>query len=454
MSSVLSFAPVRQAALLALAAFVLLVSFALMPHKAYASNVTLVTATTSNSTSGAASTTLAKSGDTVSYQIVLSATPWEAPKINILNMGTTSFSGAGTNWTYSTTSSSSWSDGFVQFYFSFGSTTAGFATTTGSQANITSGGNVRFDKTLPTISSVTSDATGSGVLKVGDTILFTLTPGATEYGATVFGPYNGHNLSWSSSDGGVTYTGTYTVTEGDSDQSSAVQVSARITDAAGNQSSATTTGSDVVKTIDANSPSAPTVDVPAGAYTTNQSVSITSTGSTAIHYTLDGTAPTCSVGTLYTGAVNVIQSLTLKAAGCDNAGNIASASFAYTFSNGAAAAHSHGSGGGGGSSHSYAPTPATPTPAAPALANASVHAAFNRNLTVGGTGDDVKALQVWLNAHGFVVAASGAGSAGMETMTFGGLTRAALAKFQAANHISPAVGFLGPITRAAIAAIQ
>ncbi len=78
---------------------------------------------------------------------------------------------------------------------------------------------------------------------------------------------------------------------------------------------------------------------------------------------------------------------------------------------------------------------------------------FTRNLTLGSTGADVKALQQFLNAKGFQVAATGAGSPGNETSYFGGLTKAALAKFQAANGISPAVGYFGPITRAKVNAM-
>lgn len=77
---------------------------------------------------------------------------------------------------------------------------------------------------------------------------------------------------------------------------------------------------------------------------------------------------------------------------------------------------------------------------------------FTRSLTVGSVGDDVKALQQWLNANGYKVAASGVGSAGNETRYFGPATRAALAKYQAAAGISPAAGYFGPITRAKVAA--
>jgi hypothetical protein len=89
-----------------------------------------------------------------------------------------------------------------------------------------------------------------------------------------------------------------------------------------------------------------------------------------------------------------------------------------------------------------------------AIANANANASFNRNLTVGTIGDDAKALQVWLNAHGYTVALSGPGSSGNETTKFGGLTRAALAKFQAKVGISPAVGYFGPITRAYLSTHQ
>jgi hypothetical protein len=55
-----------------------------------------------------------------------------------------------------------------------------------------------------------------------------------------------------------------------------------------------------------------------------------------------------------------------------------------------------------------------------------------------------------LNAEGYTVAMTGAGSAGNETDYFGELTRQALAASQAANNISPAVGYFGPLTRSAL----
>lgn len=74
---------------------------------------------------------------------------------------------------------------------------------------------------------------------------------------------------------------------------------------------------------------------------------------------------------------------------------------------------------------------------------------FNTNLTMGSTGVDVMNLQKVLNMSADTrVAASGVGSSGNETSYFGGLTRAAVVKFQVKNGITPAVGYVGPITRA------
>ncbi len=73
---------------------------------------------------------------------------------------------------------------------------------------------------------------------------------------------------------------------------------------------------------------------------------------------------------------------------------------------------------------------------------------FARDLQVGSTGEDVRALQQYLNSHGYTVAESGPGSAGSETTMYGNATKAAVIKLQTAAGISPAVGYFGPKTRA------
>lgn len=98
-----------------------------------------------------------------------------------------------------------------------------------------------------------------------------------------------------------------------------------------------------------------------------------------------------------------------------------------------------------------APTmPTTPSTGGSMACKGSVWA---RDLTVGATGADVMALQKFLNMSAATqVAATGAGAPGMETSTFGPATRAAVIKFQTANAITPAAGYVGPVTRTTIAA--
>jgi len=72
---------------------------------------------------------------------------------------------------------------------------------------------------------------------------------------------------------------------------------------------------------------------------------------------------------------------------------------------------------------------------------------FTRNLFLGTAGEDVKCLQKYLNSAGFTIASSGPGSPGSETTFYGSLTKAAAAKWQAANEVSPSVGYFGTISR-------
>ncbi len=75
---------------------------------------------------------------------------------------------------------------------------------------------------------------------------------------------------------------------------------------------------------------------------------------------------------------------------------------------------------------------------------------FTRDLRIGMQGEDVQALQVYLNTNGFSLAESGVGSMGQETRYFGELTRRALIRFQTAKGITPAVGYFGPVTRGVV----
>jgi hypothetical protein len=73
---------------------------------------------------------------------------------------------------------------------------------------------------------------------------------------------------------------------------------------------------------------------------------------------------------------------------------------------------------------------------------------FNTDLTVGSTGADVTALQSLLISKGFLTM-----PAGVAEGYFGALTQSAVAKWQASAGISPAVGYFGPKSRAAVNAM-
>ncbi|MDE1940607.1 MAG: peptidoglycan-binding protein [Patescibacteria group bacterium] len=80
------------------------------------------------------------------------------------------------------------------------------------------------------------------------------------------------------------------------------------------------------------------------------------------------------------------------------------------------------------------PTPISPlAPAIPVAASAST-TGFTRFLEEGMRGGDVRQLQRFLNAKGFMLATDGPGSPGNETDFFGSLTKAALIKFQDAHR--------------------
>ena len=73
--------------------------------------------------------------------------------------------------------------------------------------------------------------------------------------------------------------------------------------------------------------------------------------------------------------------------------------------------------------------------------SAAGECSFTRNLTVGVRGDDVVCLQEMLISEGHL-------AAGLNTGYFGNLTKAAVAKWQAANGVAPAAGYFGSISRA------
>ncbi len=99
-------------------------------------------------------------------------------------------------------------------------------------------------------------------------------------------------------------------------------------------------------------------------------------------------------------------------------------------------------------SHTFGETPVTISAIPVATGNNNIF--LSRDLRRGMTGADVRALQIFLNSKGFMVAGTGVGSPGKETNYFGLATEAAVKKFQAANGIKPINGRVGPLTRATL----
>ncbi len=88
------------------------------------------------------------------------------------------------------------------------------------------------------------------------------------------------------------------------------------------------------------------------------------------------------------------------------------------------------------------PTP--PKPTVPAILCSSK---ITRDLTVGSSGTDVIYLQTYLETKGFL-----AMQAGVDKGYFGPLTKTAITAYQVSKGISPADGYVGVVTRAAIVA--
>ncbi|NOQ25203.1 MAG: hypothetical protein GQ564_07555, partial [Bacteroidales bacterium] len=120
------------------------------------------------------------------------------------------------------------------------------------------------DNSSPAINNVTSNAAGVGVLKLGESIIFTVDIEGPfdETDITILPPqYNGGDLNWVTYDGGDTYTGTYIVAEGHSDRLTAWPlIDINAVDIYGNISDSLDV-TNIEKTIDANTPGISSVTV-------------------------------------------------------------------------------------------------------------------------------------------------------------------------------------------------
>ncbi|MCB2196271.1 MAG: T9SS type A sorting domain-containing protein [Bacteroidetes bacterium] len=125
----------------------------------------------------------------------------------------------------------------------------------GNVSNIVNGTDVSvaIDANSPYINGVTVSETANPLL-VGDKVTFTIDVDSADASLSVTpAEYNNKDLNWFTNNGGDSYIGIYEVTEGDDDQSAALDLlNIKLTDPAGNESN-TQTG-DVIAPIDANTP--------------------------------------------------------------------------------------------------------------------------------------------------------------------------------------------------------
>ena len=456
---------------------------ALAPRRAHAAPGSITATLVSSSTN--ASTSLAKVGDHINFFMTLSVATTVVPTIDINGSASTSMVNSGDNlhFTFSTTTTSNFAAGqptpYVVWFHD--------DTVSGHQASVaavTSGVDVRFDKTNPSITAsyIVSGNSSSTIAKSGDLITLTATSSEQLVAASTTVTLAGNTVNLTCTPGaGWSNTETCTATTTAQASTGAIAFSITPMDLAGNAGTAyTTVAGSGVYIYGAG----PTISVtgtnPLSLYA-NNGTSYSDAGATAV----DARSNTVSVTT---SSNNVNQasagSYTVSYSATDSAGNTTTASRTVTVTapgGGGPIVGSFGSSGGGSlipvlpgttpisqtSAPGVNPSGATSTPVTVAqlqqqLATLVAQLAaltggsttFSRDLTVGSTGADVKALQQYLNRKGYEVAASGVGSAGEESTHFGPATKAALAKFKAAVKLSPASGYFGAKTRAYVNANQ
>jgi len=295
------------------------------------------------------------------------------------------------------------------------------------------------------------------------------------YGNGIFLSINNSSFFSTSPDNGGNYLYNYTVNQADGtnyiDGESVVSLSP-VTDLLGNPSFAPT---NTTFNIDTSLPPTPTSTPVAGSYVGTQSVTLQAEGSESIRYSLTEIPSSCSVGTLYTTPIEVSSTSTIYAIACNKANNSSSSTFDYIINNPVVVipptivGSSHSSGGSTLESRNKfiaeqkAPTTPTvtidtgctlsnkysvttgklcTTVTIPVVTNPI---SITRTLKQGSNNNDVKELQKYLNAKGYIVALKGAGSQGYETNYFGPATKKAIILFQTVNKLT-ADGIVGAKT--------
>lgn len=191
--------------------------------------------------------------------------------------------------------------------------------------------NYAIDTIAPTLTSIILADTA---LKIGETSLVTFTFSESVAGtfsnADITTIANGTLSAVVNGGAGTVWTATFTPTASIEDATNIITVTMTgITDLAGNPGVGTTSSANYQIDTLITTPAANPV---AGSYNGTQNITLSSVGSTSIRFTTDGTAPSCSVGVVYSSAISISASGTIKAIACDNAGNELSNSFVYVIS--------------------------------------------------------------------------------------------------------------------------
>jgi hypothetical protein len=279
----------------------------------------------------------------------------------------------------------------------------------------------------PSIVSITSNANTPGALSDGQSITFVLTLASPVPNATVSGSYDGVPLSWTTGNGGATYSATYTVEPGNTMTSTPLQISGvTVVDPSGNVS-APASGSDVEKTINTNSFTISTAIAMPSTTTATPIFTFYSPQDGTIAYGGDCSSPVLS-------AITGDNSVTFNAladgthSNCtitvtDDAGYASNVLSIPPFTV---------------SGSSVAATTATTT-TAPSSSSVNDSYKFVNFLGIGSTGVDVTELQDRLTAEGIY--------SGPVTGYYGALTAAAVKAYQGLHSLDQ-FGYVGPGTRA------
>ncbi len=283
----------------------------------------------------------------------------------------------------------------------------------------------------PRIVSITSDANSTGVLGVGNTINFILTLASPVSNAYVSGSYDTVPLTWTTNNGGATYTATYTIQQTNPSASVPLQISGvTVRDASGNVSMAAS-GSDIQKTVNAQSFSISLLSAVASPVQSGTAArfSFYSSQDGTIAYTgaCSSTNLTASTGNNYM-TLRVLLDGTYNNCGLtvtDAAGYTSNTLMIPSFVVGTGAA-------------SVVPVVSVQPQAVTSSVKVSAYK-FSRQLLIGSVGADVTALQKILAAEGLY--------SGPITNKFGALTAAAVKKYQKLHGLKQ-LGTVGPGTRA------